>query len=254
MGLIIAANWKMHKTTAEAADFCRRLLEGGGPPAGIETLICPPFTALAAVQQGLAGSPVLLGGQDMHWSAAGAFTGEISAAMLLELGATHVIIGHSERRHLMGEDDQMVNKKVLAAIEHDLVPVLCVGETEEERQKGATEKVLRQQVEGALAHIAGVAVRRLVIAYEPVWAIGSGVAASAADAGQAARLVRGAALKTLGPEFTGQLQIQYGGSVNENNIAEFVSLPEIDGALVGGASLQADTFLALIAAAGETTR
>lgn len=251
MGLIIAANWKMHKTVAEAADFCRRLIEAGDCLAEVETLICPPFTALAAVQQELSGSPVKLGAQNMHWSTAGAFTGEISAPMLLELGVSYVIIGHSERRHIMGEDNLTVNKKMLAALEHNLIPVLCVGETARERQEGATEQVLRRQVGEALKGITLEAVRRLIIAYEPVWAIGTGVAASAGDAGLAAQLIREVTVEALGPEIFGRLQVQYGGSVNEKNISEFVSLPAINGALVGGASLQTDSFVALIEAARE---
>ncbi len=252
MGLIIAANWKMHKTMEEAADFCRRLVEAGDClMEDVETLICPPFTALLTVRQGLSGSPVKLGAQNMHWAASGAFTGEISATMLSELGVSHVIIGHSERRHILGEDNPAVNKKMLAALEHRLIPVLCVGETALERREGATEQVLRSQVEEALKGVALGKIKRLIIAYEPVWAIGTGVAASADDAGQAAQLIREIAAEALAPEILQRLQVQYGGSVNERNISEFVSLPVINGALVGGASLQPDTFLALIKAARE---
>jgi len=251
VGLIIAANWKMNKTVAEAAAFCRRLIEDEDCLTGVETLICPPFTALAAVQQELSGTQVKLGAQNMHWSKQGAFTGEISPTMLLELEVSHVIIGHSERRHIMGEDDRMVNKKMVAALEHGLIPVLCVGETKQERQEGATEQVIRNQVILALKGIDLEAISRLVIAYEPVWAIGTGVAASAGDAELAAQLIREVTVEILGPEILGRLQVQYGGSVNEKNISEFVSLPSINGALVGGASLNPDSFIALIEAARE---
>ncbi|HHX87265.1 MAG TPA: triose-phosphate isomerase [Firmicutes bacterium] len=251
MELIIAANWKMNKTVTEAAAICRRLIEAGDRLAGVETLICPPFTALAAVQQELSGSPLKLGAQNMHWCKQGAFTGEISPSMLLELGVSHVIIGHSERRHIMGEDDRTVNKKMLAALEYGLIPVLCVGETEQERQEGATEQVIRRQVGLALQGINLEAINRLVIAYEPVWAIGTGVAASSGDAGSAGQLIREVTVETLGQEVLGRLQVQYGGSVNENNIFEFVSLPSINGALVGGASLNPDSFISLIEAARE---
>ncbi len=249
MGLIIAANWKMHKTVAETVEFCRNLMEAGDCLAEVETLVCPPFTALAAAKRELSGGAVKLGAQNMHWAGSGAFTGEISAPMLLELGVSHVIIGHSERRHVLGEDNPMVNKKMKAALENDLIPVLCVGETGLERGEGATERVIRTQVEEALKGIAPEAVKRLIIAYEPVWAIGTGVAASAADAAHAAQLIREVVVETLGPEIFSCLQVQYGGSVNENNISEFVSLPAINGALVGGASLRAETFIALIEAA-----
>ena len=241
----------MNKTVAETVGFCRRLAEMGGSLTEVETLLCPPFTALAAAQRELSGSPVKLGAQNIHWSPSGAFTGEISASMLLELGVSHVIVGHSERRHIMGEDNSMVNKKMKAVLANGLIPVLCVGETAEERREGATERVIGEQLEGALEGVDPAEVGRLIVAYEPVWAIGTGVAASPADAGEAACLIRGRIEEILGSAIIERLQIQYGGSVNEKNISEFVSQPVINGALVGGASLKLESFVALIKAAGE---
>ncbi len=250
MNLIIAANWKMHKTAAETAAFCRRIRRNEDQISGVDLLICPPFTALSAAAGALRGSKIALGAQNMHWEDHGAYTGEVSAAMLLEFEASHVIIGHSERRHLFGEDDHFAAQKVRAALQSGLKPILCVGETDAERRQDQTEAVLQRQLQAVLEGLPATAAAALVIAYEPVWAIGTGMAASAADAGAAARLIASEAARYFGSE-AAALRVQYGGSVNASNIGAFVSLPGVHGALVGGASLQEDTFLALVTAARE---
>jgi triosephosphate isomerase (TIM) len=252
MKLIIAANWKMHKTAAETAAFCHDFCRNLENYKEIDILLCPPFTALAAAAEALSGTAVKLGAQNMYWESEGAFTGEISAPMLLEHRVEYVIIGHSERRHLMGEADSHVHKKMQAALNSGLRPILCVGETEEERERQATAAVLERQIKGALEDLSPDETENLVIAYEPVWAIGSGRAASAEDAEEAALLIREMVAKLLGERSAAGLRIQYGGSVKDSNIGSFVKKPSIDGALVGGASLQVESFRALISAAGDS--
>lgn len=251
MKLIIAANWKMHKTGAEAAAFCSRIKDETERLRGVDVLICPPFTALPAAGAALRGSSISLGAQNMFWEEKGAFTGEIAPPMLLELGVSHVIIGHSERRHIIGEDDALIHKKLQSALEHGLKPILCVGETEDERNRDATEAVLERQLCGALEGIAPETAENLVVAYEPVWAIGTGRAASPGDADSAAGLIREVAAQYLGSAAADRLRIQYGGSVNAGNIGDFAALPSINGALVGGASLEVDSFINLILSARE---
>ncbi len=249
MDIIIAANWKMHKTALEAVEFCRAIRSQEADFAGVEVLVCPPFTALSAVKAALEGSTIKLGAQNMHWEAQGAQTGEISASMLLEFGVEYVIIGHSERRHLMGEDDIQVRRKIEAALQNDLKPILCVGETETEREQGNTEKVITNQLSGALQTQDSQKLGSLVVAYEPVWAIGTGKAASAEDADAAAKLIRSYLRDKLGAKIADGLRVQYGGSVKAENIGSFIGLPSVQGALVGGASLEVDSFSALIQAA-----
>jgi triosephosphate isomerase (TIM) len=249
MELIIAANWKMHKTVAETAAFCRTIIKDAEQFSGVEVLICPPFTALAAAEQALRGSRLKLGAQNLHFAQQGAFTGEIAAPMLLELGAEYVIIGHSERRHLMGETDDIVRQKVKAALDNGLKPILCVGETEGQREDGLTEKVIEKQLAGALEGLSAEETENLVVAYEPVWAIGTGKAASTDDAESAAALIRRYFEDKLSEKAAAGLRIQYGGSVKADNIGSYVSLPSIQGALVGGASLDAEAFSALVQAA-----
>lgn len=251
MSLIIAANWKMHKTAAETAAFCHTLRKYENDFAGVEVLICPPFTALATAAAALEGSSLRLGAQNMHFEQQGAFTGEIAAPMLLEYGAEYVIIGHSERRHLMGEDDKLIRQKLRAALDSGLKPILCVGETDKEREQGLTEKVINKQMAGALEGLEPGKTANLVVAYEPVWAIGTGKAASPDDAEGAALLIRRFLQEKVGDKALAGLRIQYGGSVKADNIGSFVALPSVQGALVGGASLDADTFSALIRAAGK---
>ena len=251
MNLIIAANWKMHKTAADTAAFCEELKEHESEFGEVEVLLCPPFTALASAASILEGSAIRLGAQNMSWEEQGAYTGEIAAPMLKEFGVTHVILGHSERRHIFGESDPTIRKKLERALDAALIPILCVGETAEQREGGETGAVLERQLQAALEGLEAERVKELIIAYEPVWAIGSGQAASPGDAAYAASLVRAAAEKHLGAAARSSLRVQYGGSVNAGNIGGFVSLPPVNGALVGGASLEADTFADLIKAAKE---
>lgn len=254
MNLIIAANWKMHKTRAETVDFCRALLGDLDHFEGAEVLICPPFTALSAAADLIGGSALKLGAQDMHWEREGAFTGEIAGPMLMELGVEYVIIGHSERRHIMGEDNRRIRLKLEAALEGGLKPILCVGETEAQREEGSTAGVIKDQLIAALEGLAPGKTGALVVAYEPVWAIGTGRAARPEDADEACSLIRDVIGEILGSGPAEKVPIQYGGSVKEANIGSFVELDSIQGALVGGASLEADSFSALIRAARKAVQ
>ncbi|MGM0651497.1 MAG: triose-phosphate isomerase [Bacillota bacterium] len=251
MKLIIAANWKMHKTAEETSVYCRNIRQNEAQFKGAEVLICPPFTAIPAAASELRGSMVKLGAQNMHWEPKGAQTGEISASMLLEFGVEYVIIGHSERRHLMGEDNNQIRLKVEAAFKNNLRPILCVGETEDQRDQGITEKVIEEQLSGSLKDLEIGRPEDLVIAYEPVWAIGTGKAASADDAEQAATYIKQCLEQLLTTKNADKVRIQYGGSVKAENIDSFVSSPGVHGALVGGASLEVDSFSSLIEAAGK---
>ncbi len=246
MRLIIAANWKMHKNSAETAEFCHSMRHREALFTGVDVLICPPFTALAAAAAVIRDSSLQLGAQNMHYEQNGAYTGEVGAPMLLDYGVKYVIIGHSERRYLMGEDDALIHRKVKAALESGLKPILCVGETETEREQGITENVIEKQLGGALKDFDPEKAAELVVAYEPVWAIGTGKAASTDDAEGAAFLIKEFFRKNWGDNAASNLRIQYGGSVKADNIASFVALPSVHGALVGGASLEADAFSALI--------
>jgi triosephosphate isomerase (TIM) len=231
--VIIAGNWKMFKTQAEATEFLLEFLPlTESTPDNREVVLCVPFTDLTVVSKTLHGSLVRLGAQNVHWEEDGAYTGEISAAMLTEIGVRYVVVGHSERRQYFGETDETVNKRLKAAQRNNLIPILCVGETKKQRDAGETEPVIFQQLRAGLA---GVDQQKLVIAYEPIWAIGTGDTCAAADA----NLVIGAIRSQLSnPHVT----IQYGGSVKPENIDEIMAQPEIDGALVGGASLDAPGF------------
>ena len=248
MGLIIAANWKMHKTAAETREYCAAIVRNEKLFQGLEVLICPPFTALSAASAALEGSSVRLGAQNMHWEKQGAHTGEIAAQMLLEFGVEYVIIGHSERRHLMGEDDDQVRRKVKTALESNLKPILCVGESETEREKDLTETVIEKQLAVALNGLEPHMVENMVVAYEPVWAIGTGRAASEDDAESAALLINNYFLNNFGEKAAAGLRVQYGGSVKAGNIDSFLALPSVMGALVGGASLEAGSFTDLLQA------
>lgn len=239
---ILAANWKMNLGRAEeAVAFLRTIRRGLSEIKGLDLVLCPPFTVLYAVAELLARTRITLGAQDAHWEAGGAHTGETSAAMLAGL-CQYVIVGHSERRatgsHL--ESDQALNRKVAAALERGLIPILCVGENLEQNRAGQTHEFVTRQVAAALAGIAASQVVRCVIAYEPIWAIGSGEAATPADANRVIGLsVRGALAELYGEDTAQAVRVQYGGSVSVENIAEFMAMPEVDGALVGGASLKA---------------
>ena len=245
---VVAANWKMHKTVAETAAFLDRFLPGVSDLAGTELFICPPFTSLATATERCRRSEVLVAAQNMHEESRGAFTGEVAPQMLTELGVAGVILGHSERRQLFGESDEALARKVPAAIEAGLTPILCVGETEAERDGNRTEEVLSRQLEADLANAPAARLRDLVIAYEPVWAIGTGRHATPAQAAEAIDFIRSlvAQLDEAGAE---AVRILYGGSVKPGNAAEILGEDGVDGALVGGASLDPDDFSAIAAAA-----
>ncbi|MCL5290764.1 MAG: triose-phosphate isomerase [Firmicutes bacterium] len=247
---LIAGNWKMYKTLAEAVAFARALKEAAAGFKGVEAAVCPPFAALAAVAGELKGSSVAVGAQDVFWEAEGAYTGEISPAMLVDAGCSYVIAGHSERRQYFQETDENVNRKVKAALLHGLVPIICVGELLQEREAGITEKVVQSQTGAALAGLKPEQVAGLVIAYEPVWAIGTGRTATEADAQQVIAFIRTLVRDSFGDVAAYGVRIQYGGSVKPENAAGLMSQPDIDGALVGGASLKVDSFAGIIKACG----
>jgi triosephosphate isomerase len=246
---LIAANWKMNKTIGDARAFCEQLLpdvEELGED-GAEVVICPPYLALPLVAQLCEGSDVGVAAQNMYFEDSGAFTGEVSASMLLDAGASAVVLGHSERRQLFGETDEALAKKVPAALAAGLMPILCVGESEDERERGETEDVLRRQVEADLAEVGDEALAGIVIAYEPIWAIGTGKTATNEQANDACAFIR--SLISAREAGAGErIRIQYGGSVKPANAAELLGRPDIDGALVGGASLDPEDFAAIVAA------
>jgi len=245
----IAGNWKMYKTAAQAADFVRALKAALSDVRGVEAAVCPPFTALEAAARELAGTAIALGAQNMHWAEEGAFTGEIAPPMLREIGCRYVILGHSERRQYFAETDELVNKKVRAALQHGLTPIVCVGEQLAEREAGRTEDVIRTQLTGSLAGLTGEQLAGLVVAYEPVWAIGTGRTASVEDARRVNGFIRELLGAMGGREAAARVRIQYGGSVKPDNAAALLAAGDIDGALVGGASLQVDSFAAIVRAA-----
>ncbi len=245
---LVAGNWKLHKTVQEAEEFVAALLPRVSSVQRTEVAICPTFTALGAIVDSTRGSRVSVYAQNMHQAAEGAFTGEVSAPMLSELGVHGVVLGHSERRELFNETDKALALKVPAALEAGLLPVLCVGETEEEREAGDTERKLRQQVQEDLARIETERLGEVVIAYEPIWAIGTGQVATPEQAQEAIAFVR-ALVGDRSREQAHRTRILYGGSVKSDNAAELLALPDVDGALVGGASLDAESFAAIVAAA-----
>jgi triosephosphate isomerase (TIM) len=243
---LIAANWKMYKTPEQTREFFRDFLPLVSQHDRDEIVVCPPFVNLTAAVEASRGTGIGIGGQNMYWEKEGAFTGEISSGMLLALGCTHVIIGHSERRQYFGETDDTVNQKLKAALEAGLTPIVCVGEVLEEREAGLTEDVLRRQCLRAFHAISGRKAGKLVIAYEPVWAIGTGKTATPQLASEAHQLIRSEAGKALGEELANNLRILYGGSVKPDNAKSLMSEEEIDGALVGGASLDPKSFAAIV--------
>lgn len=248
---ILAGNWKMNMTIAQATDFVRDIRRRLNDIKGVDRVLCPPFTALAPVKDLLTATQIGLGAQNMHWEEEGAYTGEVAPGMLKEL-CQYVILGHSERRAYFGETDEGVNRKINAALAHGLMPIVCVGETEAEYDAGQTEQVVSGQVRGCLAGLTAEQASGLVLAYEPVWAIGTGKAATAAGAGAVIGLtIRGTIAGLYNQAVAQAVRIQYGGSVNPANVAEFMAHPDIDGALVGGASLKPD-FVELVRIAAET--
>ena len=244
----IVGNWKMYKTVPEAREALTLLRVAVRDVDGVDCGVAPPFPALDACADILAGSHIALAGQNLYPGDEGAFTGEVSAPMLRAAGANHVILGHSERRHLFGEDDALIARKMKAAVDHELVPILCVGETQEQRQADETVAVVTSQLSGGLAEVKGADVPGLVVAYEPVWAIGTGLTATPAQAQQVHGLIRDFLGDLLGPVSAAQVRIQYGGSVKPGNAAELLAEPDIDGALVGGASLDPDSLAAIVEA------
>jgi triosephosphate isomerase len=243
---IIAGNWKMNKNVVEAVELVRALREATAAVEKVEMVVCPPFIALTAVKEALAGSKIAVGAQNMYWEEKGAFTGEISALMLKDL-VTYVIIGHSERRQYFGETDATVNKRVKAALAHGLLPIMCVGETLAQREAGETAAVVTTQVMNGLAGLTAEEAQAIVVAYEPVWAIGTGRASSGEDAnGVIAQNIRAPLSKMFGEKVAHGIRVQYGGSVTPTNIEEFMGASEIDGALVGGASLKVADFTTII--------
>src|SRR5271170_7314015 len=243
---LIAANWKMYKTPEQTAVFFREFLPLVAAHTRDEIVVCPPFIDLQTAVAAAEGSNVAIGGQNVHWEKEGAFTGEISALMLTSLRVTHVIIGHSERRQYFNETDDTVNRKLEIALENGLTPIMCVGEVLEERDAGLTEDVLRRQCRRAFKGISARKAAKLVVAYEPVWAIRTGKTATPELASQAHAVIRREAAEVFGEEFASQLRILYGGSVKPDNAAEMMAQEEIDGALVGGASLDPKSFAAIV--------
>ncbi|WP_077613923.1 triose-phosphate isomerase [Caenibacillus caldisaponilyticus] len=245
---IIAANWKMNKTLGEAVQFMEAIKESLPPVEQVDAVICAPHLFLERLTKAAEGLPVEIGAQNMYFEESGAFTGEVSPVMLKDLGVAYVIVGHSERRTIFGETDEWVNKKVRAALAHGLKPILCVGETLEERESGRTNDVVKTQVTLALKDVTAEEAKNVVIAYEPVWAIGTGKTASSQDANSVARFIRETVRDLYDPATADAVRIQYGGSVKPDNIKELLAESDIDGALVGGASLDPASFLKLLEA------
>ncbi|MDZ7830454.1 MAG: triose-phosphate isomerase [Desulfobacterales bacterium] len=243
---LIAGNWKMFKTCPEAAETASQLVALVEKNETVDMMIAPPFTALTTVSEIIADSPIELGAQNLFWESEGAYTGEISAPMIASAGCRYVIIGHSERRQLFGETDALINKKIPAAMDAGLIPVICVGETESERDAGKTFSVLDKQIQKGLENINFDADNPPVLAYEPVWAIGTGKTATSDQAQQAHAYIREQIAKAFDGQLAESIRILYGGSVKPNNIAELMACPDIDGALVGGASLKPETFSEII--------
>ena len=252
--LFIAGNWKMNPGSVEAAvALAEEVKAGVGPEARVRVAVCPPSVFLTTIDAVLEGSPVGLGAQNMHWKADGAYTGELSGAMLVDAGCTHVILGHSERRHGMGETDAMVNAKLKAALDVQLIPIVCIGETLEEREAGRTMAVVGTQLDGSLDGITPEQMAGVVLAYEPVWAIGTGKTATPELAQEVHAYIRVRLREKFGEATAARVVVQYGGSVKPDNAADLLARPDIDGALVGGASLKAADFLGIVEAARAVT-
>jgi triosephosphate isomerase (TIM) len=243
---LIAANWKMYKTPAQAEEYVKAFLPLVAGHDRDEIVLCPSDTSLSAVVPAVSGSNVAVGGQNMHFAEEGAYTGETSALMLTAIGATHIIIGHSERRQHFNETDEMVNKKLATALKNKLIPIVCIGEVLAEREANHTDEVLRKQISLALVGVTPEDAENIVVAYEPVWAIGTGVTATPETAADAHSVIRHEAAKAFGDDFAANLRILYGGSVKPDNATSLMSEEEIDGALVGGASLDPKNFTRIV--------
>lgn len=242
---IIAGNWKMHKTIAEAKAFISEI-QGEIKGTDVEVILCAPFTLLRDMKLASEGTNIKLGAQNMHFEEKGAYTGEVSVLHLKEIGIDYVIIGHSERRQYFGETDESVNRKLLKAIEHGIRPILCVGETLEEREAGNTKDKVKLQVEKAFAGVPGESAADVVVAYEPIWAIGTGRSATSSDANEVIEYIRSIVEDLYSSEVSEKVRIQYGGSVNPDNVEQIMNEADIDGALVGGASLESSSFMELV--------
>lgn len=242
----IAGNWKMNKTVGESVDFAKRLVEAVQGVQGVEVAIAPPFTALRSVADALEGSPVQLASQNLFWEESGAYTGEVSGPMLVEAGCAYTIIGHSERRQYFGETDATVNRRLFAALAIGLKSIVCIGETLEEREAGQTFNVVGRQLDGGLTNIGAGQMEHIVIAYEPVWAIGTGVTATPEQAEEVHGFIRELLTERYGEGLAESIRILYGGSVKPDNIKDLMACENIDGALVGGASLEVESFAAIV--------
>ncbi len=248
---LVAGNWKMHRTAAEARGLAEELRGVvGGTGASADVVVCPTFTSLQVVGEALEGSGISLGAQNMHWEKEGAFTGEVSAAMILTIGCIYVILGHSERRQYFAETDESVNRKLAAALDVGLKPIVCIGETLEQREAGQMENVVLGQVKAALDGISAEAVPGIALAYEPIWAIGTGRTATPAQAEEVHLHIRQFLRSIFGDRAADAVRIQYGGSVKPDNASELFSQANIDGGLIGGASLEVESFAAIVTAAG----
>ncbi|TCT18793.1 triosephosphate isomerase [Melghiribacillus thermohalophilus] len=248
---VIAGNWKMNKLLGEAEGFVDQVKDRVPDADQVESVICAPFPFLASMVKRAEGSPVKIGAQNMYVEEKGAFTGEVSPVMLKDLGVSYVILGHSERRELFHETDEMVNQKVKAAFTHDLIPIICVGETLEQRENHETMSHIESQVKKALEGLSEEQVKQIIIAYEPIWAIGTGKTASAEDANEVCAHIRKVVAETVSSDAAEAVRIQYGGSVKPANIDELLAQSDIDGALVGGASLEANSYLQLVEAGAK---
>ena len=246
---VIAGNWKMNKDLNEPQDLVSKIINGLGNDTKCDVIVCPPFTSLNEVSSLIKTTPVKLGAQNLHTEDSGAFTGEISASMLKSVGCEYVIIGHSERRNIFGEQDEVINKKIKKALEHNLKPIFCVGELLEQREDGTTMEVVKNQILNGLKDITPEQLSDIIVAYEPVWAIGTGKTATPEQAQEVHAGIRELIVENFSEDVADNLVIQYGGSVKPDNAGELLSKKDIDGALVGGACLKADSFLGIIAAA-----
>lgn len=243
---IIAGNWKMNETIDESVALASAIKSSLFEIDDPEVVLCPPFTSIARVGEITYGTAIELGAQNMYWERSGAYTGEISPPMLKALGCRYVILGHSERRGLFGETDAVVNRKIKACLENGLFPIICVGETLEKREAGVTREIVSKQFTRSLAGISGEDIKRCVIAYEPIWAIGTGRTATPVQAQEVHAFIRSLIAESFGSEAADEVRIQYGGSVNPDNAGSILSQPDIDGALVGGASLKAESFCKIV--------
>jgi triosephosphate isomerase len=251
---IIAGNWKMHKTLKDGQELVVALRRELFKIEDVDIVVCPPYTLLAYLADALETSNIAVGGQDIYWQDEGAFTGEVSPVMLKDAGCQYVIIGHSERRQFFGETNETVNKKIKASLKHSLTPIICVGENLEERESNNTFKVIQEHIKEGLVDINADDILKTVIAYEPVWAIGTGLNATGEQAQQAHKFIRDLLKNMYKEEIVSQIRIQYGGSVRPDNIVELISKPDVDGALVGGASLKADSFAQIVIKASEVIK